>query len=354
MPLGPGMATVTLDQSVLLHSTEPDAPAAGAGGMPAEPAPPLTRGMLARDASQTRRDDHDRNENTVDDALNAENSDSERSDDAEDDVSVATEASDTSVFTARSQLQRSGIEHSIVIPSPAVIPDNPTIKDLLSIIVSNRAETSTTLSNISTRLHDFEGSLEMAHSRASKNEGDIKALSKENQDLKKTVHTLTSQLREVQNDVCVVRDRQEATERRSREWGVRIHGVPETAREDTRLVLFRLIAKHKLAGLDTIERASQAIEHCHRLGPKTSGKHRAIIANIFSRLLRNLLIKEARPINNNTTTPIYIAEDMTKRDHELKLLARAQMREAYANGHKVSFRKGKLFIDAKEVPIEST
>ena len=77
------------------HSTEPDAPAAEAGGMPAGPAPPLTHGKLARDASQTRRDDHDRNENTADDALNAENSDSERSDDAEDDVSVATEASDT-------------------------------------------------------------------------------------------------------------------------------------------------------------------------------------------------------------------------------------------------------------------
>ena len=45
---------------------------------------------------------------------------------------------------------------------------------------------------------------------------------------------------------------------------------------------------------------------------------------------------------------------MTKRDHELKLLLRAQMREAYANGLKVSFCKGKLFIDAKEVPIEST
>ena len=45
---------------------------------------------------------------------------------------------------------------------------------------------------------------------------------------------------------------------------------------------------------------------------------------------------------------------MTKKDHELKLLARAHMREAYANGHKVSFRKGKLFIDAKEVPIKST
>ena len=120
------------------------------------------------------------------------------------------------------------------------------------------------------------------------------------------------------------------------------------------MVLSRLIANHKLAGLDTIERASQAIEHCHRLGPKTSGKRRVLITNIFSHPLRNLLIKEARPINNDTTTPIYIAEDMTKKDHELKLLARAQMREAYANGHKVSFRKGKLFIDAKEVPIEST
>ena len=77
MPLGPAMATVTLDQSAPPHSTEPDiAPAAGAGGTPAEPAPPITRGVLAHDASQSRRDDHDCNEDTADDAINSENSDS--------------------------------------------------------------------------------------------------------------------------------------------------------------------------------------------------------------------------------------------------------------------------------------
>ena len=70
--------------------------------------------------------------------------------------------------------------------------------------------------------------------------------------------------------------------------------------------------------------------------------------------MRNLLIKYARVINNDATSSVYIAEDTTKQDHELKLMARAQMRQAYDNGHKVLFRKGKLFIDSQEVPIKRT
>ena len=149
MPLGHGMSTVTLEQSAPPHSNEPTiAPAAEASGMPSEAAPPLTRGMLARDGSQSRRNDHDRDEDTADDAINAQKSNSEGSDEDEDNVSVATEASGTSVFTPRSQLPRSGIEHPIAIPSPAVIPYNPSIKDLMLIIVSNHAETSAILRNI--------------------------------------------------------------------------------------------------------------------------------------------------------------------------------------------------------------
>ena len=364
LPLGPGMSSVTLDQSAPPQSDESGmaaaaAAGAGAAGVTEEPAPHITRSKLARDSSQSRRNDYDHNdhldhnEDTTNDIINNAHSASEGSDD-DDDVlsSVATDTLDTPAMILRPQLSQSGIH--IAVPSPAVIPDNPTVKDLMSVIISNHAETTATLQNIGARLQDFEVSLDMAHSRASKNENDIKTLQKENHSLKKTVETLTSQLREMHDDVVAVRDRQEASERRSREWGIRIHGVPETAKEDTRLVLCRLIANHKLAGLDTVERASQVIEHCHRLGPKASGKHRVIIANIFSRPMRNLLIKDARVIKNDATSSVYIAEDMTKQDHELKLMARAQMRQAYDNGHKVFFRKGKLFIDSQEVPIKRT
>ena len=79
----------------------------------------------------------------------------------------------------------------------------------------------------------------------------------------------------------------------------------------SRRVLCNLIAEHSLAGLNTPAKASQAIEHCHRLGNTQPGKHRPIIANMFSRPLHNVLFKSAKAVNNDQS-PIYFAEDMIK------------------------------------------
>ena len=97
----------------------------------------------------------------------------------------------------------------------------------------------------------------MTHSRASKNGVDIKALRKENQDLKKSCKTM-----------CVLYGMG-----KKRKKDVLANGAststasPRLSGRTSLWSLSRLIAKHKLAGLDTIERASQAIEHCHGLGP---------------------------------------------------------------------------------------
>ena len=246
-------------------------------------------------------------------------------------------ASDISIFTPRSQLQRSGIEHFIVFPPPAVISDNPTIKDLLSIIVSNHAETSTILRNIGTRLPG-NGSLQGLQERGwHKGAAEGKPGPRED-----CVYTNLPTSWGAKRCACC--------------WGSTRSDRTAPPRLPGRTPVWSCLAwLPSISWLDwTPSRGNLRLEHCQRLGPIASGKHRVIIANIFSRPLRNLLIKDARPINNDTTTPIYIAEDMTKKDHELKLLARAHVPLAYANGHKVSFRKGKLFINAKEVPIEST
>ena len=121
---------------------------------------------------------------------------------------------------------------------------------------------------------------------------------------------------------------------------------------DSISVLCSIIAENKLAGIDSIEGASKVIEHCHRIGPFQQGKTRAIIANIYSRPLRNQLLKDARDVNNNSNNDIYIAPDMTKADHMLKLKAREQMKRAHGQGKKVVFRKGKLIIDSEVVSIE--
>ena len=113
-------------------------------------------------------------EDTTHDIINNAHSASEVSDD-DDDVlsSVVTDTSNTPAMILRPQLSQSGIH--ITVPSQAVIPDNPTIKDLMSVIISNHTETTATLQNTGARLQDFEAPLYIAHSGASKNESDIKS-----------------------------------------------------------------------------------------------------------------------------------------------------------------------------------
>ena len=134
-------------------------------------------------------------------------------------------------------------------------------------------------------------------------------------------------------------------ERGSCEWGIRIYGVPELLREHTRRVLCNFIAEHSLEGLNTLAKASQAIEHCHRLGNVQPGKHRQMIANMFSRPLGNIFLKSAKAVINDQS-PSYFAEDMIKSDYEMKLKAHYQMKAAHDIGWKVCFRRGKLIINS--------
>ena len=88
------------------------------------------------------------------------------------------------------------------------------------------------------------------------------------------------------------------------------------------------------------------------MGHVQPGKHRPIIANLYSRPLCNVLLKSAKEVNNDPSSAIYFVEDMTKDDHELKLKAWAQMKAAHDAGHRVCFRRGKLIIDSQVTAIE--
>ena len=151
----------------------------------------------------------------------------------------------------------------------------------------------------------------------------------------------------------MIQNRQDACERRSRELGIRVHGIQERPREDTRVMLCKLLVDHKLAGISTMEEASEAIEHCHRLGQFQKGRTRTSIANYFSSPMRNVILKDARAVNNSYLD-IYIDEDKIKADQLLKIQARDQMKKAYQDGKKVVFRRGKLIINSKSVQIIGT
>ena len=163
--------------------------------------------------------------------------------------------------------------------------------------------------------------------------------------------TLNDSLVLMQKQISEVTARHDQNERRSREWCIRVHGIEEEDGENTRKVLSEEIAKYKLAKLDTSDKASDQIEHCHRMG---NHKPRIIIASFYSRPMRNKLLNDAKPINHDKTKSVFFSEDMIKKDHEARLRARPQMKAAYALGHKVSFKRGQLFIDSRPVPISPT
>ena len=111
-------------------------------------------------------------------------------------------------------------------------------------------------------------------------------------------------------------------ERGSREWGIRVIGIKEKISEDTRNTLCDFIAKHKLAGLETVDAASAIVEHCQRLGREYGTTPRPIIANLITRPIRNAILKDARSNINrqpkNVADGAFIVEDMTKCDYERK------------------------------------
>ena len=143
-------------------------------------------------------------------------------------------------------------------------------------------KTSVSLNKIDNRLIEFEKSLKFTNAKVMENVQSIDSLRTENRELKSICNSLSSELTLLKQEVKQLKSKQDVTERRSREWGIRVYGVPEVPREDTRAVLLNLIAQHHLAGLNTAMKASSAIEHCHHLGHVQPGKHRPIIANLYS------------------------------------------------------------------------
>ena len=77
-----------------------------------------------------------------------------------------------------------------------------------------------------------------------------------------------------------------------------------------------------------------------------------IIVNFFARPHKYRVVKEAKSRLNNAGQGIYIVEDLTPEDHYRKRCARDQMKAAHANKQKVSYYRGKLYIDSKVTEIK--
>ena len=112
--------------------------------------------------------------------------------------------------------------------------NDPSLKGLMTAIMVSHNKTSISLNKIDNRFIEFEKSLEFINSKVMENVQSIDSLRTENTELKSICNSLPSELTLLKQEVKQLKSKQDATERRSREWGIRVYGVPEVPREDTR------------------------------------------------------------------------------------------------------------------------
>lgn len=75
-----------------------------------------------------------------------------------------------------------------------------------------------------------------------------------------------------------------------------------------------------------------------------------MIARLYSRPFRNGVVAKAKK-KDFVAGAVRVVEDLTKIDHDRKQRAFPLMQEAYKDGKKAMFRRGKLYVDGKETII---
>ena len=94
-------------------------------------------------------------------------------------------------------------------------------------------------------------------------------------------------------------------------------------------------------------------ENAHRTGRKREEKTRNIIVNFHSRPFKRVLLRVAKnQENKQELNEVRFVEDFTPYDFEIRKKALPIMKQAFDQGKKVRFTRGKLFIDSKAVPVE--
>ena len=82
------------------------------------------------------------------------------------------------------------------------------------------------------------------------------------------------------------------------------------------------------------------IENAYRVGPRNDDKPRVIIGKLLYRLQRYKDIQEKRDLEDG----IWVSEDLIWEDREEKKQLKEVMKEAFENGKKLRFSRGKIYI----------
>ena len=98
--------------------------------------------------------------------------------------------------------------------------------------------------------------------------------------------------------------------------------------------------------------ATSEIENAHHTAKKRNNKPRPIIIRLYSRPFKRSLLHAAKSTDGKEILQgVRIVEDFTPSDFSARKKALPLVKQAYDEGKKVRFTKGKLFIDGREIYV---
>lgn len=130
-----------------------------------------------------------------------------------------------------------------------------------------------------------------------------------------------------------MRERLVSLERYSREYNLRFRNVPESSNEDCVQKVRNILSNQFNMELE--------VENAHRVGPRNDDKPRVVICKFLYRPQRYKVIQKKRDLVDG----IWLTEDLIWEDREAKKKLKEVMKEAFENGKKPRFSRGKLYID---------
>ena len=209
------------------------------------------------------------------------------------------------------------------------------------------------------KLSALETSVNYAHKTVEDQKERVVRVEKESRTLKERLDSSHRMIKGLKDELADFRDAVaenfNESERRSREYSIRLKGVPAasvTPHSDHRVPVASILVKNKLVAQGITEAdVKKAMEIAHPLGKPIDGKFN-IIARFYARPYRNAVIRAAKQLGDKVEGVDRITEDLTKLDMENKRRAYPQMQAAWEDGQKVQFRKGRLVINGKTVPID--
>ena len=182
------------------------------------------------------------------------------------------------------------------------------------------------------RISKLEDDLEVSNAAVSEHTASITLLQNSVKDLSEELSVMKTKLEKAELNIL-------DSERRSRQWNIRILNVPEKRGEKTPETI-KLVDEM----LSNILGKEMNCEYAHRTGQtKTGANSRAIIFKCNTRREKFEILKKRQEFHRRG---YLIFEDLPKKDLEKMKLANL-MKEKHENNHKVTFRAGKWIVDGK-------